>query len=44
MFNKIRLFTVLICAFYKGPIEFADFDLLYIENYFEFSKAVKIIW
>ena len=41
MFNEIELFAVLISAFHKESIEFADFNPLYLENYFEFFKAVK---
>ena len=38
---KRSIFAFLICAFHKQPIELSKFDLLYLKNYFEFSKAVK---
>ena len=41
MFNEIELFTVLVCTFHNEPIEFSDFDPLYLENYFEFLNVTK---
>ena len=38
---KLSFFAFLVCAFNKEPIELSDFDLLYLKNYFELSKAVK---
>ena len=44
MFNEIELFAVLVCVFRKESTEIAEFDPLYLENYFEFLKAVKNNW
>ena len=34
--------TVLVSAFLKKPVEIADTDLLYVENYFKYLKSVKL--
>ena len=39
---KLSFFAVLVYAFHKELIEFADFDPLHLKNYFEFSKRQKI--
>ena len=41
MFNEIKLFTFLVCTFRKEPIEFSNFDPLYLKVYLEFLKTIK---
>ena len=40
-FYRKSFFGFLFCAFHKEPIEIADFDPSYLENYFKFLQAVK---
>ena len=38
---KQSIFEFLGCPFHNEPIKLSGFDPLYLENYFEFSYAVK---
>ena len=39
--EKVFFFAVLVCASHKKPVVVLDFDLLCLEDYFEFFKSEK---
>ena len=41
IFDKIKLFTVLVCAFHKEAKEVSEFVPLYLEMYLELKKMGK---